>query len=125
MSKIRAKNTKPEILLRKALWKNGIKGYRLHWNKALGRPDIAFPGRKIAIFVNGCYWHRCPYCNPSFPKTHQDFWKVKFQKNVERDKKKIINLQKMDWKIIVVWECQIYTDLATQINCIRLLLNEK
>ena len=93
MSRIRGKNTKPEITLRKEMWKNDIRGYRLHWKKVPGRPDIAFPKRKVAIFVNGCFWHRCPYCNPPLPKTHIEFWKAKFYKNKERNKNKINDLQ--------------------------------
>ncbi len=123
MSRIKAKNTKSEILLRKELWKNGIKGYRLHWKKVPGRPDIAFPGKKIAIFVNGCYWHRCPICKPSFPKTHQEFWKDKFNKNKERDKRKINDLQKIGWKVIVVWECKIKNSIEICINRIKKTLN--
>jgi DNA mismatch endonuclease, patch repair protein len=107
MSSIKAKNTKPEILVRRVLWNNGIKGYRLHWKKAPGRPDISFPGRKIAIFVNGCFWHRCPYCKPTIPKSNSVFWNEKFEKNVERDNKKISELEKGGWKVVIVWECEI------------------
>ncbi|MBT6568273.1 MAG: hypothetical protein HON19_05160 [Flavobacteriales bacterium] len=60
MSSIKDKNTKPELAIRKAMWNNGVKGYRLHWKKVPGKPDIAFPSKKVAIFVNRCYWHRCP-----------------------------------------------------------------
>lgn len=66
MSAVRGKDTKPELALRKALKDVGIQGYRLHWKRAPGRPDIAYPGSKVAIFVHGCFWHRCPYCNPRF-----------------------------------------------------------
>ena len=126
MSRIKGKNTKPEITLRQEMWKNGIRGYRLHWKKAAGRPDIAFPSKKVAIFVNGCYWHRCSNCNPSFPKTHQDFWKDKFKKNKERDKKKINDLQEDDWKVIVIWECKIKKNIEECINEIKdvLIINE-
>ena len=78
----KGKNTKPELYLRKALWHHGVKGYRLHWKKVPGRPDLAFPGKKIAIFINGCFWHRCPTCNPSTPKSNTKFWTEKFKKNV-------------------------------------------
>jgi DNA mismatch endonuclease, patch repair protein len=107
MSAIRAKNTKPELILRKALWAKGLRGYRLHWKKAPGRPDISFPGHKFAIFVNGCYWHRCPYCNPSTPKTHKRFWNDKFKKNKERDRRKIRALRNEGWRSLTTWECQI------------------
>lgn len=103
----KGKNTKPELLVRKLLWSNGLRGYRLHWKKVPGSPDIAFPGRMIAIFVNGCYWHRCPHCTPSTPKTNIEFWNLKFKKNMQRDKKKIQQLENLGWKSLTFWECQI------------------
>lgn len=107
MSKIKAKNTKPEIILRKSLYENNLQGYRLHKAKLPGRPDIIFTKHKIAIFVNGCFWHRCPYCNLSLPKVHTKFWEEKFRKNIERDNRKIKELKKLGWKPIIFWECQI------------------
>ena len=107
MSKIRAKNTKPEVLLRKALIKNGIRTFSLHIKNLPGKPDICFKKRKLAIFVNGCYWHRCPKCKPKLPKTHKSFWNNKFKANVLRDEKKNSNLKKMGYRVITIWECQI------------------
>lgn len=124
MSSIRGKNTKPELRLRKALFNNGLSGYRLHWKKVPGRPDISYPGAKLAIFVNGCYWHRCPHCKPAFPKTHADFWKNKFDKNVARDKIKIRELRRAGWTVIVIWECQIRDSLEKYIEIIRKLKSE-
>lgn len=112
MSANKAKDTKPELTFRKALWKNGLRGYRLHWKKVPGRPDIVYSKKKIAIFLNGCFWHRCPYCNPSTPKTHQEFWLKKFSNNVERDKRKLNELKKLGWKVIVIWECQIKKNVS-------------
>lgn len=106
MSANKAKDTKPEILLRKALWKAGLRGYRLHYKKVPGRPDIAFVSKKIAIFVHGCFWHRCPHCDYSLPKNNRKFWEKKFKKNVERDKRKIRELRKLEWKVFVIWECK-------------------
>lgn len=102
-----AKNTLPEVLLRKALFANGIKGYRLNWKKIPGRPDIIFGIQKIAIFVNGCFWHRCPYCKLSLPKSNRLFWNNKFKRNKERDLLKKHRLKKFGWKVITIWECQI------------------
>ena len=99
-----------------SLNKNGIKGYRLHWKKATGTPDIAFPGKKIAIFINGCFWHRCSICNPSIPKSNIDFWNKKFQRNIERDELKFKILKEQGWTVVVVWECQIRKDLSSQIE---------
>jgi DNA mismatch endonuclease (patch repair protein) len=120
MSSIRAKNTKPELILRKALFHNGLSGYRLHWKKAPGQPDITYPAVKIAIFVNGCFWHRCPHCNPPFPKTHIGFWTNKFERNIERDQRKIKELEKQGWKVFVFWECQIENKLQQCVDIVKL-----
>lgn len=125
MSSIHAKNTKPEIALRKEMWKSGLSGYRLHWKKAAGKPDIAYPKRKLAIFVNGCYWHRCPHCNPSSPKTHKKFWERKFAKNIERDQRKTNELRKAGWSVITVWECQIKEKMPLVIKKIRNVLENQ
>lgn len=100
-------NTKPELLVRRELRRAGLPGYRLHWKKAPGHPDIAYPGRKIAIFVNGCFWHRCPYCQPALPKTNTEFWEAKFARNIERDRRDEEALEAAGWRVLVVWECQL------------------
>lgn len=107
MSSNRAKDTRPEVMLRSSLWANGVRGYRLHWKRAPGRPDIAFPAKKKAIFVHGCFWHRCPYCALGIPKSHSEFWIQKFLKNQERDQRKISRLITCGWNVLVIWECQI------------------
>ena len=84
----RARDTGPELRLRRALREAGLGGYRLNWKKAPGRPDIAYPGRKVAIFVHGCYWHHCPRCYPNLPKSNPEFWARKFELNRERDARK-------------------------------------
>lgn len=103
-------DTKPELLVRQRLRAAGLTGYRLQWKKAPGRPDIAFPGRKVAIFVNGCFWHRCPHCNPSTPKRNTEFWEAKFRRNVERDARAIAELEEMGWTPITIWECELKRD---------------
>ncbi len=108
----KGKNTKPELAVRLMLRNLGHPGYRLNWKWAPGRPDIAFPGRKIAIFVNGCFWHRCPNCNLPAPKSHTDFWTEKFKRNVKRDERKITELETAGWKVITIWECEIKKDPA-------------
>lgn len=104
MSANKAKNTKPELLLRRSLSAAGVRGYRLHSNVIPGHPDIVFVGKKVAIFVHGCYWHHCPKCNLPIPKHNQAFWFEKFTRNRERDKEKISLLRKNGWTPIVVWE---------------------
>ncbi len=118
----KSKDTKPELAIRKALWQAGIRGYRLHWKKAPGKPDIAFPGKKLAIFLNGCFWHRCPKCKLSMPKNNSDFWVLKFERNVERDQQKIDSLKKLNWKVIVIWECEMKHDLSEKVKRVKQLL---
>lgn len=114
MKSNKAKDTKPELLLRKALRSIGAGGYRLHWQKAPGRPDICYPGRRLSVFVNGCYWHRCPHCALKLPKSNQEFWKKKFAANVERDLRKTRQLEAEAWQVMVIWECEIKKGPAAQ-----------
>lgn len=114
--------TKPELALRRLLRQAGFPGYRLHWKNAPGRPDIAYPGRKVAVFVNGCFWHRCPHCSPPMPRSHPDFWERKFIRNAERDARKLQELEAAGWKTLVVWECELksHPELVLQ-RCVSLL----
>lgn len=103
----RSKDTTPELKVRAALRAAGLAGYRLHWKKVPGRPDVCYPGRRLAIFVHGCFWHRCPHCSPSRPKTHSAFWQAKFARNRERDARDCARLVEMGWTVVVVWECRL------------------
>ncbi len=122
MSRIRGKNTGPEKALRSALRSMGITGYRLHYNKAPGRPDIAFVNRKIAIFVHGCFWHGCPYCRPARPKSNNSFWAEKLDRNIARDKQKLRELKKAGWRAITIRECRLKKAPAIQLRRIEKLL---
>ena len=99
-------NTKPELLVRKRLRKAGLTGYRLQW-KVPGHPDIAWPGKRVAVEVRGCFWHRCPHCKPSAPKKNIEYWEAKFARNVERDAENVRKLEEMGWRVHVIWECQL------------------
>jgi DNA mismatch endonuclease (patch repair protein) len=103
----RAAGTKPEKTLRLALRAAGHPGYRLNWRSAPGRPDISYPGRKVAVFVHGCYWHHCPACNPDLPKSNPEFWARKFELNRERDARKRRQLEEADWLVYEIWEHEI------------------
>ena len=103
----KSENTKPELKVRAALREAGLPGYRLHWKAASGKPDVCYPGRKIAIFVNGCFWHRCPYCSPSKPKTNTEFWQRKFERNRARDQRNRRELAERGWLVLVIWECRL------------------
>lgn len=103
----KSKNTKPELRVRAALREAGVPGYRLHWKAAPGKPDIAYPGRKVAVFVNGCFWHRCPYCALPEPKSNVEFWEAKFARNRARDARDRSQLAAAGWTVLVVWECRL------------------
>lgn len=105
MSHIRGKNTSPELKLRKLLWSSGIRGYRIHYELP-GKPDIVFTKKKIVIFVDGCFWHKCPVCFKP-PETNVMFWNEKLQKNVERDMKINEELQSNGWIVLRFWEHEI------------------
>lgn len=106
MRAIRSRDTKPERLVRSVLFASGYR-FRVHFRGALGSPDIAFPARKKAIFVHGCFWHRHEGCAKAYaPKSRETFWADKFRKNVERDARTFEGLKGEGWEVLVVWECE-------------------
>lgn len=115
----RARDTEPERRLRKALRDAGLGGYRLNWRKAPGRPDIAYPGRRVAIFVHGCFWHHCLRCYPNLPKSNAAFWARKFELNRERDRRKRASLEAATWNVIETWECDVRDRTDIVIESIR------
>jgi DNA mismatch endonuclease (patch repair protein) len=107
MAGIRGKDTKPEIALRHALHREGLR-YRLHVSGLPGRPDLVFPKHRAAIQIHGCFWHRhgdCRFCTT--PGSNKRFWKSKFDETVKRDEKKLTALRKLGWRVAVVWECSV------------------
>lgn len=107
MSRIRGKDTAPELVLRRFLHAGGYR-YRLHDRRLPGRPDIVFPARRKIIFMHGCFWHRHDGCRlASIPKSRVDFWTTKFRTNVERDARNEVDLAARGWKVMVVWECEV------------------
>lgn len=108
MSRIRGKNTKPEMIVRRLLFALGYR-YRLHVSGLPGSPDLVFPGRKKVIFVHGCFWHRhnCKYGRVT-PKTRKQFWAEKLEKNRQRDIRNRAELRKMGWDVLTAWECQLW-----------------
>lgn len=107
MSLIRAKDTKPEKKIRSRLHFLGYR-FRLHDKKLPGCPDIVLRKYKTVIFVHGCFWHMHEGClHGKIPKSNQEYWKSKLQKNVERDAKNITKLKELGWKVIVIWECEV------------------
>ena len=107
MSRIKNKNTKPEILVRKFLFANGFR-YRLNDKKLPGKPDIVLPKYKTVIFVNGCFWHGHENCRYfKLPGTRAEWWKEKIEKNIDNDLKKHLQLINSGYRVIIIWECEI------------------
>ena len=107
MSRITGRNTKPEILLRSLLHREGFR-FRLHDKRLPGKPDIVLPRHRTVIFVNGCFWHRHNNCEYAYtPKSRQEFWLNKFQGTVQRDQEKQKMLADLGWQVLVVWECEL------------------
>src|SRR5262245_46021197 len=109
MSAIRGKNTKPELSMRALLAVERIQGVRLHAKNVLGRPDISFTKKKVAVFVHGCFWHGCRYCKLPLPKTHRAFWKNKIETNRARDARKARQLRRLGWHVVTVWSHSLKT----------------
>lgn len=107
MSQIKGKNTRPEELVRKYLFAQGFR-YRKNDKRLPGSPDIVLPKYKTVIFVNGCFWHGHTGCKYFiWPKNNAEFWRNKITTNIQRDAKKIEQLDSMSWNVITVWECQL------------------
>lgn len=107
MAGIRGRNTRPELLLRKALHARGFR-YRIADKRLPGSPDIVLPKYRVVIFVHGCFWHRHPGCSKATtPASNTDFWQAKFAANVARDERNLRELHHLGWRTAIVWECAI------------------
>lgn len=109
MARIRSKNTRPELMVRRYLFRNGFR-FRIHDKRLPGTPDIVMPKYRTVIFVHGCFWHgheRCPAFH--LPKTHVEFWREKIERNRVRDAAQIECLRNLSWRVITVWECELRT----------------
>ena len=107
MSQIRSNDTTPELMVRSFLHRHGFR-FRLHVKKLPGHPDIVLPKYKTVIEVRGCFWHQHKGCKVAHvPASNTSFWKKKFLRNIERDKKNEVALKKLGWHVIIVWECKI------------------
>ncbi|MGE6919774.1 very short patch repair endonuclease [Achromobacter kerstersii] len=106
MALVRAKDTKPELSIRRAVFKNGYR-YQLHDKKMPGKPDMVFTRRKV-IFINGCFWHRHEECSLArIPKSNRDFWINKLSANKARDEENWKKLRECGWSVLVIWECEL------------------
>jgi DNA mismatch endonuclease, patch repair protein len=106
MSRVRGKDTTPELVVRRAAHSLGLR-FRLHRKDLPGTPDLVFPGRKAVVFVHGCFWHRHEGCKKATaPKSRQDFWQAKFERNVARDREALAALERRGWRTLVIWQCE-------------------
>jgi DNA mismatch endonuclease, patch repair protein len=106
MASIRKRDTRPEMAVRRALHAQGLR-FRLHRSDLPGTPDVVLPGRRLAVFVHGCFWHQHPGCSWSrMPSGNTSYWGPKLARNIERDTKARRQLETLGWRVIVVWECE-------------------
>jgi DNA mismatch endonuclease, patch repair protein len=117
MSRIRPRNTGPERRLRSALWAAGLR-YRVHAKTPVGRPDVVFPGRRLAVFVDGCFWHGCPL-HYVRPRSHPEHWAAKLRINIDRDRHQTLELERLGWRVVRVWEHAVYEELPDVVERIR------
>ncbi|MBZ9770352.1 DNA mismatch endonuclease Vsr [Mesorhizobium sp. CA6] len=121
MSRVRSKDTTPEMVVRKLVHRLGYR-FRLHSCSLPGKPDLVFPSRKKIIFVHGCFWHRHLGCaKATVPKSHTDFWQEKFDKNVRRDQHLVTELSAQGWEIMVVWQCETNDGDSLRAKLVRFL----
>jgi DNA mismatch endonuclease (patch repair protein) len=121
MSRIRAKDTKPEVMLRSALWRRGLR-FRVHY-PLVGRPDIAFTRSRTAVFVDGCFWHCCPE-HGAKPKSNAEFWNAKLAKNKQRDIEVNNRLEIQGWQILRFWEHEVRDNVNRVANLIASTIKE-
>ncbi len=108
MRRIRSKDTRPELAVRKFLRELGFSGYRLHRKELPGKPDVVYVGRRKAIFIHGCFWHGhgCKVGSRR-PKSNSDYWLPKIERNIQRDAAHGVALKKLGWQQLIVWECEL------------------
>ncbi|WP_199099897.1 very short patch repair endonuclease [Dyella sp. ASV21] len=106
MSRIKGKNTKPEMLIRRGLHALGLR-YHLHDHLLPGRPDLVFRKYRTVVFIHGCFWHAHGCLLSKLPATRQDFWKAKLSANAARDRKAVEALQSNGWRVLIIWECSL------------------
>ena len=124
MSRIKGKDTKPEIKVRSYLFRQGFR-FRKNDKRYPGKPDIVLPMYKAVVFVHGCFWHRHPGCkDATMPKTRTDFWMEKLSKNVANDQKYADALKKLGFRVIIIWECEIEKEFAPTMDRLVSMIRE-
>ena len=123
MSRIGSRDTKPELRLRKLLWARGLRGYRVH-SKLPGRPDLAWSRGRVAIFVDGCFWHGCPSCSDGrTPTSNTSYWNSKRRMNKLRDAKRTRDLEAMGWRVLRLWEHEVLKETVKSAKRVEKVLS--
>ena len=120
MARIRSRDTKPEMYVRKAVWRAGFR-YRLHSRTLPGKPDLALAQYKVAVFVHGCFWHQHGCAKTSRPSSNREFWDRKLDGNVARDARNQAALQALGWTVLTVWECELEAGTADVLGVLKRL----
>lgn len=120
MARIKGKNTTPELALRTVLWREGLR-YRLHAKTPVGRPDVVFPAKRVAVFVDGCFWHGCPdhYVRP---RSRESFWQHKLRENIERDRRQTLELESLGWRVVRIWEHEAFEATSAMVAQVKAAL---
>ncbi|MBF0163419.1 MAG: DNA mismatch endonuclease Vsr [Magnetococcales bacterium] len=125
MGLVRSKNTKPEMIVRRMIHRMGFR-YRLHDARLPGTPDLVFRSQKLAIFVHGCFWHRHEGCALTrWPKSRLAFWEEKLESNRARDRQVLSRITEMNWRVLVVWECELHDQERLRSTLCRFLTNQE
>lgn len=122
MSRIKGRNTAPELSLRRSVWARGLR-YRLQYRIGRTRPDMVFVGAKLAVFVDGCFWHGCPL-HSTMPKNNREFWRRKLRRNCERDVENTQSLEAAGWRVLRLWEHEIEASPAACTQRIAVMLGK-
>lgn len=117
MARIKGVHTAPERVLRSALWRAGLR-YRLYARAPIGRPDVVFPNQRVAVFIDGCFWHGCPQ-HYVRPRSREEFWAAKLASNVDRDRQQTMQLEALGWRVIRVWEHTVFEQCAEVVERVR------
>jgi DNA mismatch endonuclease, patch repair protein len=118
----RKTDSQPEVRLRRALWARGLRGYRKNMRALPGTPDVVYTRKKIIVFVNGCFWHRCPRCSIQPPRTNSLYWSAKLNGNAARDARNEAELKQRGYEVVIVWECEIKRELSSVVERLAQLL---
>lgn len=114
----KSKGTKPEALFTRMVWAAGARGYRKHYSRLPGKPDLAFNRAKVAVFFHGCFWHLCPHCSVKrnlVPSLNREYWAPKLARNVERFEQHRQELERLGYKVVVIWGCEFKKDPETAV----------